>query len=638
MSGFATAPEKRVLRFGNFELHQHSGELRKHGLKIKLQQRPLQVLNILLERPGEIVRRVELQRRLWPEGVFVDFDHSLNTAVKKLRTALGDTAASPRYIATVDREGYRFLAPVSEVHLPAPSPAAASLPPQSIPAELHRAGNRSLRRKWWAAVAAVLLVAVAIAAWWRVEHGAGQGAAGKTLIAVLPFDNLTGDEAQDYFSDGLTEEMIAQLGRLDPERLGVVALRASASHFPRSPEQLGQVADQLGVQYLLQGSVRRDANDVRITARLVRSSDRVQLWARVYDRQLSNLLVLQAEIAQEVADETHLTLGAGDRPGAVRPRTLSAESSEAYDLYLKGRFAWNRRTAAGFKLALDCFQGAIAKDPNYARAYAGLADTYSLMSSYYYGLPNDLMPKARAAALKALQLDPTSAEAHTSLALITENYDWDWQTAEKEFREAIQLDTNYATAHQWYGEFLAFQGRFDEALAESERARQLDPLSLIIASDNCATLYLGRLYDRAIQQCKAVLDMQPGFARAVVIIGAYVQKGDLADANSALQTWRPGGGWRWAWEASLYSRAGNKEKVRAALREVERIPLTPGTVPIKLQAYAAAGEPDKAIAALNLAVQEHSNVITTLKVDPAFDPLRGDPRFQEILRKLKLSN
>jgi tetratricopeptide (TPR) repeat protein len=314
--------------------------------------------------------------------------------------------------------------------------------------------------------------------------------------------------------------MIAQLGRLDPQHLGVIA-RSSVMRYKHGQQQLDHIARELGVQYVLEGSVRRDSDEVRISAQLIQMKDQTHLWARQYDRELSGLLALQGEIAQEIADEIQLTLGDDHKRIATDLNHAASPSSyEAYDLYLKGRYFWNKRTRQGFQQAIDYFQQAVSKDTNYARAYAGLADSYALMSSYGFASPNDLMPKARAAALRSMQIDDGLAEAHTSLALITENFDWDWQTAEREFRRAIQLDPNYATAHQWYAECLSFQGSFDEALRESERARQLDPLSLIISTDDGAILYYSRQYDRAIEHFRAVLAMEPSFPRAHMVIFA----------------------------------------------------------------------------------------------------------------------
>jgi len=370
------------------------------------------------------------------------------------------------------------------------------------------------------------------------------------MLAVLPFDNLTGDAAQDYFSDGLTEEMISQLGNLDPEHLGVIA-RTSVMRYKKNQYGVEQIGRELGVQYVLEGSVRRDGERVRISAQLIQVRDQTHLWARQYDRDLGNLLRLQSEIAQEIYDEIQLTLGKAQKRVTRSGQSGSTASYDTYDLYLKGRYFWNKRTEAGFRQAADYFHQAIAKDRGYAPAYAGLADTYALMSSWSLVPQNEFMPKARAAAVRALELDDNLAQAHTSLALIAENYDYDWQTAEKEFRRAIQLDPSYATAHQWYAEFLSYQGRFQEAFAESEFARRLDPLSLIIATDHGAIQYFSRQYERAIEESRSVLDMDPDFSRAYgFLIYSYVETGRFAEALAMVQKPRiPDEAWNWAWKA-----------------------------------------------------------------------------------------
>jgi TolB-like protein/Tfp pilus assembly protein PilF len=460
------------------------------------------------------------------------------------------------------------------------------------------------------------------------------------MLAVLPFENLTGDEGQDYFSDGLTEEMIAQLGRIDPERLGVIA-RTSAMHYKNNRMPLSQISRELGVQYVLEGSVRRDADKVRISAQLIQVKDQTHLWARQYDRELKNLLALQGEIALEIAGEIELTLGDHKRITADRKPATSPSSYAAYDLYLKGRYFWNKRTPAGFQQAAEYFQQAIAKDPNYARAYAGLADTFGLMSTWQLVPQSEFMPKARAAALKALELDETLAEAHTSLALIAESYDYDWQTAEKEFRRAIQLYPEYATAHQWYAEYLSWQGRFDEALAESERARQLDPMSAIIATDHGAILYYSRQYDRSIAQCRAALDMDPGFERVrTFIIYSYVQQGRFTEALEEIKRLHTSEDlpWFWALRAYIYSRWGRQPQAQHALAEFERLApqLHADRTLAQLLAYAGTAQKDRTIALLQEAYLERSSVITNLKVDPNYDALRSDPRFQELLRRVHL--
>ena len=397
------------------------------------------------------------------------------------------------------------------------------------------------------------------------------------MLAVLPFENFTGDPGQDYFSDGLTEEMISQLGNLDPAHLGVIA-RTSVMHYKRAPEPIARIGKDLGVQYVIEGSVRRDSERVRITAQLIQVKDQSHLWAREYDRDLGHLLVLQAEIAREVANEIEFSLS-GRRPIEAAQKApapaLGVQSYEAYDLYLKGRYFWNKRTGEGFRQAAEYFQQAMDKDPNYGRAYAGLADTFALMSTWYVGPQSELMPKARTAALRALELDESLAEAHASLALIKENYDYDWPGAEKEFRRAIELDPQYATAHQWYAEFLAWQGRFDEAFAESKHARQLDPLSLIIATDYASILYNSRQYDSAVKQFRSVLELDPNYERAWdMMIPAYLQLGRYDEAADLMNRWATlgQGSWIWAWQAAVYGRSGHAEEAHRALAKLEQVP------------------------------------------------------------------
>jgi tetratricopeptide (TPR) repeat protein len=313
--------------------------------------------------------------------------------------------------------------------------------------------------------------------------------------------------------------MIAQLGRLDPKDFGVIA-RTSVMHYQHSSEKVDQIGSELGVQYVLEGSVRRDSQKVRINAELIEVGGQRQLWAQQYDRELSNLLVVQAEIAREISDSIQLTLGSPEHSETVRQPTLTPQAYRAYDLCLKGLYFSNKRNVPGFQHAIEYFQQAIAKDPNYAAAYAGLANSYALMPGYTLAPAAEYMPKAREAAVRALQIDDNLPEAHVALALIPENYDWDWNTSEKQYRRAIELNPNYATAHQWYAEFLAWRGRFDEALRESESARRLDPLSLIIAMDRGAILYFSRQYDRAIEQFQSVREMDPSFAGVHLVVDA----------------------------------------------------------------------------------------------------------------------
>ncbi len=629
-----------VYRFGVFQANLAARELRKHGVRIRLPGQPFCILSMLLEKPGEVVTREEMRQRLWSSDTFVDFEHSLNSAIKKLRAALGDTPENSRYIETVPRMGYRFIAPVEEISAADTTVDAAEV---NVPTSVKEV-KETPRPTWLASVGIAVCLLAALGAYvlWSNSKPRPQPLSRRLMLAVLPFENLTGDAGQDYFSDGLTEEMIAQLGHLDPEHLGVIA-RTSIMHYKHRQEQLQQIGRDLAVQYVLEGSVRRDSGKVRITAQLVQMKEQMPVWSRQYDRELSGLLALQGEIAQEIADEIQPILGSDHKLiAADRKSSASPSSYEAYDLYLKGRYFWNKRTKDGFQQAAEYFQQAIAKDPNYARAYAGLADTFGLMSTWLLVPQNEFMPKARDAALKALRIDASIAEAHASLALVAEHYDYDWQTAEKEFKQAIQLDPGYGTAHQWYAECLSFQGRFDEALAESERARQLDPLSVIIARDHGTILYFSRQYDRAIEQFRAVRQMDPDFPRSGGFIEAYVQREQFADALAELDKPRTYGSavWYWSYLAYVCGHSGQRAQAQRALARLELLARrSPSdlTLPL-LVAYVGTDRKDETIALLQKAYSEHSGVLVTIKVDPHYDPLRGDPRFQDLLRRVGLAD
>jgi TolB-like protein/Tfp pilus assembly protein PilF len=512
--------------------------------------------------------------------------------------------------------------------------------PESLPVQ--RLASRRSALGWPVLLVAALVIGASVAAYfhWKHSQARRQTASEHLMVAVLPFENLTGDSTQEYFSDGMTEEMIAQLGRVDPEHLGVIA-RTSVMHYKHSGEQLDQVGRELEVEYVLEGSVRRDSNKVRISAQLIQTKDQSRIWARQYDRELNGLLVLQGEIAHEAADEILLALGERKLAGNATSATSQVTKSyEAYDLYLKGRYFLAKRTPQGFQQAAESFEQAVAKDPNYAPAYAGLADSYTLMGEYDMVPPGEIIPKARAAALKALDLDEKLAEAHVSLAVIAQNYDWDWQTADKEFRRAIVLDPNYATGHHWYAEHLAFLGRFDEAFPEIQRARQLDPLSLIIQTDNAVFLYYSRQYDPAIAQFRAILEMEPNFPRVHILESAYVQKGQFAEALADVENWRrydPDTFWGRTMEAYINARAGRPAQARLILDKLQSRESGP-IDPLALVApYIARGDKDHALVWLDKAVAVHSPGVTALGVDPTYDPLRSDPRFQTLLVRVGLA-
>ena len=622
----------------DLELDARAYELRRSGRRLKLERIPMELLLLLVEHRGELVSREQIVERVWGKDVHLATDSSINAAVRKIRRVLKDDPGRPRFIQTISGKGYRFIAPVEDAralstqltNAPA-GVAAASAASDIIPASpISHTGTRR-----WQLLLSIVVILVAASSTYFFGFRSRSSVPPtdpRLMLAVLPFENLTGDPAQDYFSDGLTEEMISQLGILDPTHLGVIA-RTSVMRYKNNQEQLGQIGRELGVQYVLEGSVRRDAKKVRVSAQLIQMSDQTPLWTRQYDRELRTLLGLQDEITHEIADEIHLTLGKDRRTRAAGQPRIS-ESYEAHDLYLKGRYFWNKRTPEGFREAIKYFQQATEKDPSYARAYAGLADCYVLLPEYSEIPQAEFMAKARVAALKALQLDEGLAEAHTSLALITENYDWDWQTAEKEYRRAIELNPNYATAHHWYAEYLTWLGRFDEALRESERARRLDPLSLIIASDNGTIFYFSRQYDRAEETFNAVLEMEPAFPRAHMVRLVYAEKGQFANALADVEKYSPHST---PWDlAYLLGRSGHAAAAQRALEEVltRRPPVDPAAI---AWSYIGMGNKEQALAWLEKAYAQHSNGMVTLKVEPGWDPLRSDPRFQDLLRRVGLA-
>lgn len=647
-----------IYRFGPFELRTRTHELYKNGTRLKLRPQAFHILQALAECSGDVVTREELRQLLWSSQTFVDFEHGLNTAIKELRGLLNDSASEPRYIETLPKLGYRILVPVMGPEASPIAPAKETISGGNcVPAkpllrqtekrwdEAHLPQGRDTwrLRYRWAGAAALLIAVLSLGTYalWSRSRIRAQASAPRAMLAVLPFENLTGDANQEYFSDGLTEEMIGQLGQLDPKHFGVIA-RTSVMHYKHSQESLQQIGSELGVQYVLEGSVRHDSGKVRISAQLIQMKDQTHVWSRQYDRELSGFLALQGEVAQEIAGEIQATLGGQKHAEASLSQGFAVHpSSEAYDLYLRGEYSWNKRTVSGFQQAIDYFQQAVTRDPDYARAYAGLADCYALIGGYSTAPATEFIPKARQAALRALEINENIPEAHAALALIVQNYDWNWQESEKQYRRAIELDPNYATAHHWYAEHLAWRGRFDEAFREIERARQLDPLSLIVTADHAEILYLSREYDLAMEELRAVRKMEPNFPRAGLLVNALVEKGLYADALQEVENERRTfgeGPWLWESLAYVYGRSGKAEQARRAIEELERTRQHVGLDPASVAwGYVAVGDKDKAFTWIEKAYTQHSNMMHTLKVEPGFDSMRKDPRFQDLLQRVGLA-
>jgi TolB-like protein/Tfp pilus assembly protein PilF len=513
--------------------------------------------------------------------------------------------------------------------------------PPPLPEQVLEKAPKKGRSRFILLVATVVLAVIAAAFFFGTSRSRGRAEPpqGKYMLAVLPFENLTGDPSQDYFSDGLTEEMITHLGNLDPDHLGVIA-RTSVMQYKNNKDGLSRIGRELGVHYVLEGSVRRESGKVRIAAQLILMKDQTHVWARQYDRDLTSLLKLENELANEVAKEITLTLAKNrELRGEKTSRMMSSEEYAAYDSYLRGRYFWNKRTVEGFQQAIKSFEEAIAKAPDYARAYVGLSDTYALISGYDLAPKDETMPKAREAAEKALAIDDGLAEAHASMALIAQNYDWDWRKAEAEYRRAINLDPNYATARHWYAEFLTLQGRFSEALDEIERARQLDPRSLIIAADRGAILYCARRYREAIQQFRAVLEMEPNFPRAQIVVFAYIEEGMTQEALRDLAEWQKiqDGPFTWMLYAYVHGQAGHKTEALRFLHKLETERSKRYLDSSKLiVAHLGVGDNEQALKWCEKGLSERSTGLVWLRVDPVYDPLRSDPRFHALLAKVGL--
>jgi TolB-like protein/DNA-binding winged helix-turn-helix (wHTH) protein/tetratricopeptide (TPR) repeat protein len=625
------------VRFGVFELDVRTGELRKGGTRIRLQEQPFQVLAALVERPGEVVTREELRERLWPSGVIVDFDHSLNKAVNKLRDALGDAADNPRFIETLPRRGYRFLIPVTDS---VKRPNSVVEPDDIVcPAPEVPEADRFWSKSRILAGLAVVAMALGVMALWRTWPAQASPPPGRIMLAVLPFRNLAGSPDEDYFSDGLTEEMIAELGRLtSDDRLGVIA-RTSAMHYKNTSRLVTEIGRELGVDYILEGSIRRAGRRVRITAQLVQIRDQTNLWSESYDRDLADVFAIQNDVASRIAGSLALELLPPQRASRASAPTTDIV---AHEEYLKGRFLWSKRTEDGLRGSLDHFQRAVAADPGYARGYVGLADSYNLLADYGALAPADALPRARGAALRALEIDPRLAEAHASLAWTTLVYDRDIASAEQGFRRAIALNPGYASAHQWYAFCLKAAGRHEDAMREVRRAQELDPLSLIINAVVAWHHYYARQYDDAIAQARRVAALDPTFSRVNSYLGwSLLEKGEYAPALEALQKATDLFGnspARRAEMAHALAVAGRTAEARRVLEEMTTLARTQYVESdLIARIHVGLGDRDRAFEWLERALAEHAPKLVLLRVDPRVDSLRSDPRFADLLRRAGLS-
>ena len=590
---------------------------------------------MLLERPGELVTREEMRQRLWPR-VVVDFDHGLNKAINKIRDVLGDSATSPRFIETAAKRGYRFLADVTVVESVPGETVASEAPPEPEPDPVPVSDQPASHRPWkFVGAALITLLVLGGLAWSYL--GTSHSPPAVRSLAVLPLQNFSGDPLQDYFADGMTDELITQLAQIRALR---VISRSSAMDYKNAHKSLADIARELNVQAIVEGSVVSSGPRVRITAQLVRVPDDEHIWASSYEGDLRDTLKLQNEVARAIATQVRVTLSPHEQAALQGSKPVDPQAHEAY---LKGRYFWNKRTQADLRSAIDYFTNAVALDPAYAEAYAGLADSYALAGDWEYGLlaPQEAWPKAIAAAQKALQLNEKLGEAHASLAFALDLFAWDWSRAESEYQQALTLSPNYATAHHWHAFHLLVAGHHSEAIAELRKAESLDPLSLIIGADIADALCIAHLYDQSIEQSNKILALDPNFAVAhYELAQALEQKHRHAEAITHFQRAIELGGHSAVFDSNLayaYAAAGNKEKAVQIVKDLEaQHDLHPTAYANIALVYAGLGDADSAMLWLEKAYSARANPSILLR--PAFDPMRSDGRFKALLGRMGIPN
>lgn len=602
------------MRFGSFELDLGSGELRREGTLLRLQPQPAKVLVLLVSRPGDVITRSQLAEQVWGSQTFVDFEQGLNFAIRQIRTVLGDDADQPRFLETLPRRGYRFIAPVQEV-----AGAAAAQP----------ASHRFPGARAAALGAALVLLAAAAYLGWR--HFKLPPPQETVVLAVLPFDDLSGDP-QEYLVDGLTEEMISQVTRISPEHLRVIA-RTSAMQYQRTKKGARQIGQELGADYILENSVRHEGGRLRVTSQLVRAADQTHVWAESYNRDERELLSLESEVTEDIADQVRLHL-LPSTP-VSRPMSLRPVSPEAHQLYLKGQYYFNQRSREGLQKSVEYFEQAVASEPKYTAAYAGLANAYNNIAFYGFDPSLNAISQAKISADKALQLDDSMAAAHAALAYTEFMWRGDWPAAGREFQRALELDVNYVPAHQWYALYLAAAGRMEESLKQMREAQRLDPLSPSVHAALGYMNYFARDYDQAVQQARVAVQLNPNFMVGHAVMGwAYTQQKRYAEAIEELQTAAKLSGDVPVYRCALgraYALSGNSAEARKILSEMEAIMTEPrGSGSAIAALYLTLGDSERALHWLELTATGDVQA-NWLRVEPAFDPLRGNPRFQTIL-------
>jgi TolB-like protein/DNA-binding winged helix-turn-helix (wHTH) protein/Tfp pilus assembly protein PilF len=615
-----------MVRFGEYALDLRTGELRRNGATLKLQPQPARVLTILAGRAGEVVTRQELAEQVWGSETYVDFEHGLNFAIRQIRTVLGDDPEHPHFIETMPKRGYRFIAPVSDHPTPEQAPARAD------PAEAASSANPAKRSTLVYLAMGAVAAAVVFGLAWAYLRSRPSGRARIESVAVLPLRNLSNDPEQEYFSDGMTDELITDLAKAGGLR---VISHTSVERFKNTKTPLPEIASQLGVDAIVEGTVMRSADKVRITAQLIDARSDQHLWADSYERDLRDVLSLQDEVARRIAGEIGINLISGQQQQPANPRALDPVAHEAY---LRGNFYWHQLNCDGFNKARRYFEQAVNGDPEFARAYVGLAESYFALADWGCSSEPGLIGKSKAAALKALELDPSLGEAHAWLGKLAFFYEWDFPKAEDELKRATELSPNYPEGHIIYAVFLISTGRRELGLTEMTKAHEIDPISQLPNVIAVVAFYLARQYDAAIEQGKKTIELYPDSGGAYDWLGYAYEKRGLSEQAIAtylrakeLQGASPE-------ELSAFRTASQKDGVRGLwqkeLENAERNPMASACWLAKIHAHL--GNKDRALEFLKQSSQQHCSGPHTTIADPIFDDFRQDARFKEVAASLGL--
>jgi TolB-like protein/Tfp pilus assembly protein PilF len=574
-------------RFGRFELDSRTRELRKDGVRLRLQEQPFAVLAVMLEHPGELLTRDELRDQLWPEGTFVDFEHGLNAAIKRLRAVLGDNAERPRFVETLHRRGYRFIARVERLN--------------------------------------------GVSGSYEVSAATGT----KQRLAVLPFTHLGEASVPESFASGLTEELITQMGRLCADRLGVIA-RSSCARVQRADRTVREVADALRAHYIVEGTVRTDADRARITAQLIEANGETQLWADSFERSLSDSMLVQADVATQIVRAVAVEL----LPDRAPAPSSGTRHLEAHQNYLKGRYHWQRPGYDGLTECLMYFRRAVALDPGFAAAHAGLARVTAAAADYHAGEPRAALDAAEESAAKALAIDPTEADAHIALAEVRRSRDWNWAGAEESYRRALTINPSHEGALRMYGLLLGARGQTGQAAAMTDRACELDPLCLVANTCAAWVRYVSGQYEEAIERCLHTIDMEADFlpshrllAAAKLQIGLIEECVRYLDSLPSVRQDPT----TMAWLAHAVAVSGDRDRATSILRELDAMSSSRYVSPYhRAIGWAGLGDFDAAFTLLARAYDDRDPALMHVASEPRFKALRADARYARVTACLKL--